>query len=133
MPLVTAPPQMRAVVRARRALRSSYAPIVPLVVTLIGLPAGAVALIYSLTDLSRSERSLCRANMRALARAEERYRRQSGARRYTSDVNALIRQGDIPFLPVCPSGGHYRILIGPSRTRGGGEVPDGSFAVEDDT
>jgi len=102
-----------------------------LTVILILLVLMAVALPLYLDTLTNSEQKICRANLRTLANVEQSYKLQSSKRRYTSDLDELVRQGDIPDVPICPSGGRYRILLGPGSTIDGKKIPPGGFAVED--
>jgi hypothetical protein len=95
---------------------------------LVGMAAG---LPFYLERSNDSRPKLCRTNMEALAEAVQECRRKSRSRRYVTDLKKLVRDSDLPGLPLCPSDGKYRILRGPATTIDGKRVPPGGFAVED--
>lgn len=120
----------RPVTRAWRG-RAGFSLVELLTVILILLILMAVALPLYLDTLEESELQICRVNMRTLASVAQSYRLLSPSRSYTSDLNELALRGDLPDVPTCPSGGGYRIRLGPAITVDGKRVPPGGFAVED--
>ncbi|HZO87295.1 MAG TPA: hypothetical protein VFB38_03080 [Chthonomonadaceae bacterium] len=100
-----------------------------LTVVLIVIVLMAIAMPAFQNGMSASRQSACRANMQALANAEEQYRRQSATHAYTTQVSALSKEA--AGVPVCPDGGTYTITIsnGTATAQNGQTVPQGGLVI----
>jgi hypothetical protein len=71
----------------------------------------------------------CRANMQAIANAEEQYKIKTVPHLYTTTLANLV--GDFPVVPVCPNGGTYTAAIsnGVLTAQNGQTVPSGRIII----
>jgi type II secretory pathway pseudopilin PulG len=96
-----------------------------LVMLLIFAVGMAISVPLFVSAMKDAQTKQCRANMQAIANAEEQYKIKSATvpRQYTTTLTNLI--GDFPVVPVCPNGGTYTATIsnGTATAQNGQTVP----------
>jgi type IV pilus assembly protein PilA len=102
-------PLRRTLARKRR---KGFTLVELLVVVLILAILMAVAIPAYLSAVHESQRRTCRANMQTLAHVEQAYLLKNPSGGYTSDLNALVADGNIQSVPKCPDNGSYTIDTG---------------------
>ena len=113
----------------RRARRRGFTLIELLITLLIMAILMAVAVPLYLAAVSNAEITTCRANMQAIANADQAYRARSATYEYTTDLDELPL--DLGSIPVCPGGGEYSITIsdGSEHAKNGKLVPEGGLVI----
>jgi Tfp pilus assembly protein PilE len=89
----------------------------------------ALAAPVFLPMVTNAKQSDCRANLQAIANAEEQYRRKNTTHAYTTTLSDLSQQG--AGVPKCPDGGTYTITIsnGTATAQNGQTVPSGGLVI----
>ena len=100
--------------------------LVILIIVAIGM---AVSIPLFVSAISASGASQCRANLQAIANAEEQYKIKTSGHSYTTALTNLV--GDFPVVPSCPNGGTYSATIsdGTATSQSGQTVPAGGLVV----
>lgn len=95
-------------------------------IMVIMMAIAAPVFLPMLTDAKESD---CRANLQAIANAEEQYRRKNTTHAYTTTLSDLSQQG--AGVPLCPDGGTYTVTIsdGTATAQNGQTVPSGGLVV----
>src|SRR5437764_14894717 len=96
--------------------------LVMLLIVAIGMAVSIPLFISGMKDANAKK---CRANMQAIAKAEQQYKIKASPHAYTTDLSKLV--GDFRVSPICPNVGTYNITIsdGTSASRGNQTVPAG--------
>ncbi len=103
--------------------RAAFTLIEMLVVVLILAILMSVALPLYIDAAKNSAIKACRANMQTIADAEVAYKVKNPSHVFTTDLSssgALVADGNLTIMPVCPNGGTYSIALNP---------PDGSGLI----
>jgi type IV pilus assembly protein PilA len=110
------PKQRKKAMRSPRSSRKrhGFSLVELLVVVLILSILMTVAVPMYLTTVHDSQRRVCRANMQVITHLEQAYRLKSPIQGYTSDINAVITDGNLQVPPKCPEGGTYTVDTGPN-------------------
>jgi len=100
--------------------------LIMLVILAVGM---AVTIPLFVTAMSDGKKKQCRANMQAIADAEQQYKIKSATHVYTTALTNLV--GDFPVVPVCPNGGTYTVTIsdGTATAQSGQTVPAGKLVI----
>lgn len=95
-------------------------------IMVIMMAIAAPVFLPMLTDAKESD---CRANLQAIANAEEQYRRKNTTHVYTTTLSDLGQQG--AGVPLCPDGGTYTVTIsdGTATAQSGQAVPSGGLVI----
>ena len=100
--------------------------LVMLLILAIGM---AISIPLFISGMKDAQSKQCRANMQAIANAEEQYKYKSSTHTYTTALTNLV--GDFPVVPVCPNGGTYSATIsdGTATSQSGQTVPAGMLVI----
>jgi len=92
----------------------------------VGMAVTIPVFIVAMKDARAKQ---CRANMQAIANAEEQYKIKAVPHVYTTTLANLV--GDFPVVPVCPNGGTYSATIsnGASVSQSGQTIPSGGLLI----
>ncbi len=92
----------------------------------VGLAVSVPLFVSAMKDAQTKQ---CRANMQAIANAEEQYKIKVAGHTYTLALTNLV--GDFPVVPICPSGGTYSVTIsnGSATSQSGQTVPTGGLVI----
>ena len=112
-----------------RSKRKGFTLIESLVMLVILAVGMAVSIPMFISAMSDAQSKQCRANMQAIANAEEQYKIKTVPHVYATALTNLV--GDFPVVPVCPSGGTYSAAIsnGASTSQSGQTVPSGGLVI----
>ena len=89
--------------------RRAYSLMELLSVLLIMAIVAAIATPTYLSAMADSEKKACRANMQAIANAEEQHKIRTDAHTYTTALSGLA--AEMPGLPICPTRGAYSAAV----------------------
>lgn len=112
-----------------RRLKTGFTLVESLVMVLILAIGMAVSIPLFVSALKDSQSKQCRANMQAIANAEEQYKIKTAGHAYTTQLTALV--GDFPVVPICPNGGTYTATVsnGTALSQSGKIVPAGNLII----
>lgn len=109
--------------------RRGFTLIESLMMLLIMAVGMAVSIPLFVSAMSDGKKKQCRANMMAIADAEQQYKIKSATHVYTTALTNLV--GDFPVVPICPNGGTYSVTIsnGTATAQSGATVPLGKIVI----
>ena len=113
----------------RKKTRTGFTLVESLMMVLVMAVGMAVSIPLFVSAMNDSKKKQCRANMQAIANAEEQYKIKTVPHTYTTALTNLV--GDFPVVPICPNGGTYTVTIsnGSAMAQSGQTIPTGGLLV----